>query len=164
MRTLEEIQLEVGSWSQKNFGAFMSRTSSPVFSLGPLYPLMGMVRMVGDWFSAETRADQRMMVGEVGLCLCDWAAREGFILPEPSLESDPPEDDPLAVLVMAVGGLMGVVMERHQGLDLETYFQGRDKWVRMIILALVEYSEQDYQTPFLSILDEVWTTKKGPTR
>lgn len=163
-RTLEEIQLEVAQWSTSNFGAQESK-AYPDMILGSLAPLMGMMEEVGEWFSSETTAEQRDALADVGVYLCDYASREGFILPEPELKPDPPGEDPLALLVMALGKLFHVTLKRHQGIrgfdNLDHYRKHRDAWVGQILNALVEYSETDFQTPFLEILDEVWTTVRN---
>ena len=163
MKTLEEIQLDAAAFSKKKNGTFPSQVWIPRGpGLGSLVPLMIMMEKVGDWFSAETTSAQRQILGEVGIHLCDYAAREGFILGEPTLGPLPLQDDPLAVLVMSLGRLFSITNKLHQGLmNSDTYRAERGVWVQTVQMALVEYAEQDFQEPFLVLLEDVWDTWPG---
>jgi len=187
--------MEVGTWSQKNFGTQTSKAltiaslaplglGSPddtpqtalhrigddlppgtiretPYLLGSLAPLLGMVEEVGEWFLAETNAEQKDALADVGIYLCDYASREGFILPEPILAEVPIVADPLASLIMVLGNLCHVTLKHHQGIrgfdDRGHYKIKRSLACQLIVNNLAEYAEQDFATPFITILDEVWT-------
>ena len=168
MKTIEEIQLDVAAFSKKENGAFLSHVWTETRGkpeMGSLIPLMMMMGKVGNWFDAETTADQKKILGEVGVLLCDYYAREGSILEEPKLTPLPLRDDPLAILVMALGGLFSTTNKLHQGLiPRDDYNQERDAWVQMIQSALVEYAEVDFQEPYLVIVQDVWDSWTGRDR
>jgi len=95
MKSLEEIQKEVGEWSRENFGEQRSKhntvmyivsNKSGVFGsnehplyLGSLAPLLGIVEEIGELAAATEAGDMAEMkdaVGDILIYLCDYTSRE----------------------------------------------------------------------------------------
>lgn len=132
MKRLEELQYEVAQWSKENFGTQQSQVDPDLF-LGSLAPLMGLAEEVGEYFEG---GDEDVMVdalADVGIYLCDYASREGFILPEPHEAEDratkeAKELDAVAALPILIGRLFHITLKRHQGIrgfDDARHYQGR---------------------------------------
>lgn len=97
MKTLAEIQKEIGEWAKEQFGPNLSRDdSSPLWNhpLGSLAPLLGMVEEIGELCHAvvyrhqgrgydnlqEHREAKEDAVADLMVFACDYANREGMDL------------------------------------------------------------------------------------
>lgn len=97
MKTLAEIQKEIGEWAKEQFGSNLSRDdSSPLWNhpLGSLAPLLGMVEEIGELCHAvvyrhqgrgydnvqEHREAKEDAVADLMVFACDYANREGMDL------------------------------------------------------------------------------------
>lgn len=97
MKTLAQIQQEIGAWAQYQFGPNLSKDdSSPLWNhpLGSLAPLLGIVEEVGELCHAivyrhqgrgyanvqEHRAAKEDALADLLVFMCDYGNREGIDL------------------------------------------------------------------------------------
>lgn len=90
MKTLSEIQSEIGEWSRRNFGEQKSKATEQY--LGSLAPLMGVAEEVGELMHVVLKrhqgirgydddgkfiAERNDAIADILVYLCDFACREG---------------------------------------------------------------------------------------
>lgn len=159
MKSLVQIQTEVGKWSLANFGDQESKAVPGLF-LGPLAPLLGVVEELGELAEASTDEDIMDACGDVMIYLCDYATREGFRLHGITVKYTLVlRGAPLEQLLKWAGRLCHTTLKYHQGIrDLGSrmvYAEQRDVCVAYIIGFLRNYLILRFGKP---CLEEAMTT------
>lgn len=168
MKTLDEIQAEVGRWSRENFGRQESKVE-PGLALGPLAPLLGIGEELGEWAEAweEGRTPEiRDSLGDVVIFLCDYACREGFsVAAELARWPAPDRGDPLRGAIAALGRLHHATLKRHQGIReyadpdrAGLYAEARGMAVARLMGHLHRFCRMYFglQADLGAIINEVW--------
>ena len=182
----KELQGAIGEWSRENFGDQTSKTETRFIPfplvLGSLAPLLGIVEEAGELKDACSRAEALDAIADIGIYLCDYAQREGFVLPNciAGTRSDdsgtiepPPSEELLSVfrgqwkLQSIIGKLARVTLKHHQGIrgydDFDKYREDRDS----VVFHLLQYldcltwdlsKKTGEAITFLDILGQTWTT------
>ena len=181
MKTLSEIQKEVGEWARANFGEQESKAVAldvevvdretdeteiiqVPLKLGSLAPLMGIVEEMGELMEAiccDDKEEQKDAIGDIGIYLCDYAEREGFVLSDALRLTSGCSDLPVDSLVIAVGKLNHVTLKRHQGIrgydDDAKYKDERMRCVAFILCTLFIFSSRTFDdTEYMQILNDTW--------
>lgn len=134
MKTLDQIQIEVGEWSQQNFGDQESKVV-PGLILDSLAPLMGIGEEIGEYNEASRIEDMDDALGDIGIYLCDYLYRENQpILPLYELSFN--YEGPKPYLVIAYGKLLHTTLKYHQGIRNIDYIPSRNNAVIQLIVSL----------------------------
>jgi len=115
MNNWEDLKNAVGQWSVANFGSQKG--------LGCLVPLMGLVEEYGEFFVAETIADEDDAIGDMCIFLMDYCYRSGVSLSDMPLEGR--ERSHWDCLAAAIGSLFHCQVKRVQrirGMDDQQAF------------------------------------------
>lgn len=162
---IRTIQAAVAGWSRANFGNQESK-AVPGLVLGSMAALMGLAEEAGELDAAHSSIEYRDALGDMGVYLCDYAAREGVALADYYPDSKdgvfvladhaPNEGDSFTE---ALGRLFHCTLKRHQGirgfLDSAKYADYRDKAIRDLLRLLVgECMEEGFD--FLDNLQTTW--------
>lgn len=159
----DELQTQVGQWSEFNFGQQQSKVDPDLF-LGSLAPLMGVTEEMGELIEALNIHDFKEVedaLGDIGVYLCDYATREGFrllhVLPTDNLRAS---NDHIENVVVALGRLYHVTLKRHQGIrgmdDPNTYTAKRDEAVGKLLQRLYQFAHGVHGWDYLCIVHETW--------
>lgn len=169
MRSVKDIQIDVAIWSTRNFGHQQSKVDPDLF-LGSLAPLLGIGEELGEYFEEGKLEDSLDALADMGVYLCDYAAREGFTLPDmvEAYNSIPQEEhsmDAVAGLAIYLGRLFNCTLKRHQGIkgmdNRDAYVEKRDAAVRGLLTCLdrcvaEEHPEAGRERDFTELLDETY--------
>ncbi len=158
MKTLSEIQQEVGLWSEANFGNQRSKTVG--VALRELAPLLGIVEEVGEFNEAINNGDTSEMedaIGDMLVYLCDYTYRSGC-----TLEDEFPTIGISQHLTLpcTVGRLCHCVLKRHQGIRQfaeSSYFQERRKVaINDFLVAVNHCCQGSIKSTPMEILNRTW--------
>lgn len=123
---LQALLPQVGKWAQDNFGhnetkqlRVSLRTHPPDVGsqwacLEYVAPLLGMGEELGEYYAAPSTADAVDALGDIGIYLLDFLARQGLQVPAPL--DDPLDQDPHLALAVYIGQLQHFVLKRCQGI------------------------------------------------
>lgn len=158
--TLQEIAVEVGEWSRRNFGIQESKLTGEV--LGSIAPLLGMMEELGEFGEAftGTHEERQDALGDIGIYLCDFAQRDGATL----LDNGPTSPIYRMSIAIPLGKLAHCVLKRHQGIrgfdDLKKYSEDRDKAIVSLVENLNAMSLTWVGLSFVQIVEETWQRVK----
>lgn len=160
---IKRIQVEVGEWSQQNFGDQESK-HAPGTVLAELCPLMGLFEEFGELVAAKTEQEGLDAVADILVYCCDFAYRDGFSLEQVLTSVDAARrkhDDAVLHITVALGQLAHCCLKRHQGIRgydvAEKYETERNLCIAKIFAHLGAYvAEHHPQYTLTSILESVW--------
>lgn len=183
MKTFKSIQQDVGNWSKANFGD----QESPYFTikidkdefdawnkgepmppslvcLGSLAPLWGIVEEYGELQAAVTDDEKIDACGDIYIYCCDYASREGFVLPIGirTIDQELPlmYDDAIRGMGVWIGKLYHATLKHHQGIrgfeDENFYKMKRDLAVAMLLAHLQAYCAEQLNERLLVIANKTW--------
>lgn len=175
VKSLQQIQAEVGEWSLENFGQNVTKARGyetehgDTCHLGSLCSVLGMMEESGELSDAMEGRDTTAAVdaiGDIGIYLCDFASRENFCLtnvlgpPMQMLQSDAVRY-PLSGITGAMGMLSHAVLKHHQGIrgmdDPVKYYQSRDEAVRRLVFFIDRgITSWNLGLTFLQIIEQTW--------
>ena len=154
----EPIQMEVCQWSKENFGQQQSKVNPDMF-LGSLAPMLGIIEEAGEWVDAKDDEEEQDAIGDIMIYLCDYAGREGFILPDVS-EQYITNEDPVIKVMRCLGELSHCTLKRHQGIrgfdDHAKYIEARNNAVQGIMDALQTYVEYEHDMELIDVVSSTW--------
>jgi len=169
MKTLAQIQKEVGRWSLLNFGSQQSMSTGA--NLYSLSPLLGIVEEIGEYEEASFSNDlleMRDAIGDILIYACDFAEREEYcvlLMPHGAPMSN-------QTLTIAAGMLCHAALKRHQGIrgfdDGSIYRAGRNRALDILMKVIGYICEDILNTTLTEILNETWESvqkrdwKKNP--
>lgn len=195
LATLDTIQAEIKEWAINNFGGNESkhpafrRTGTRIPSdPGPsesfeygipihsLAPLLGMVEECGELAEASTEAQMVDALADIGVYLCDYGNREGFLISSLEQVEAPKLPDGLTApfsgirrITLALGRLAHCTLKRHQGIrgfdDNAKYTDHRNKACKLLLNGILTATEDlnahyimSYQ--FINLLSTTWDKVK----
>ena len=163
---LSKIQEEVAEWSQRNFGAQVSKTTGQ--ELGSLAPLLGLGEELGELEEARSKGDLFLLRDAVGDCfiyLLDYCSREGLSFED--LWNNSRSASGPKVHLYLYGKLLHVVLKRHQGIrgyDIEKKFNHEHtvslQWIIGELKQEVDAPEDLLQKVWQEVKERDW--KKNP--
>jgi NTP pyrophosphatase (non-canonical NTP hydrolase) len=145
MKTLQQIQTEVGEWSKRNFGNQSSWK-----------PLIGLVEEYSELVDARDSFDSDKVedgLGDIGIYLCDFCSRERIFLSEHYWKNSC--DNLVNQMLFPLGALCHHFLKREQNIRTEENHN----------LLVAEYAQQILEIlwrikvgekDFLTILNETW--------
>lgn len=161
---LNEIQGQVGRWSQENFG--YNKSKSPTNEnvvLGSIAPVLGMFEELGELIESVSQEDRLDAVGDIGIYLCDYTYRENIPIDDlgfASSKSLQNHTEHCLSLTNCLGNLCHVVLKRHQGIrgydNYDKYHSERMIHLSDLVGILNEYCREEFSRPFHSIVRETW--------
>lgn len=166
-RSLEEIQLEVAQWSKSQFGQQQSQVDPDLF-LRSLAPLLGLAEECGEYFASQNEEETKDALADIGIFLCDYAGREGFILQEPERvlwladgwDEDVTRLDAVVGIVVSVGRLCHVTLKRHQGIrgmdQPEMYREVRNLMVNRLMFYCIQAAREEFEVQWLDLVTTTW--------
>lgn len=175
---LDKIQIEIGQWSQTNFGEQISKRTN--FPLGELAPLIGLFEEYGelleseDKFNDEAEENKIDALGDIAIYLLDFAGRCGISLSRYWVGHEPDEKlekcDPYIRLGIVIGGLAHISLKSHQGIrQNELALTDRLGGACVEIILALESICKELDVILLPIIKETWAKvqqrnwKENPT-
>lgn len=177
MKSLKDLQQEIGQWAAENFGKNVSKMrkreqregalgmiETPTrLVLDELAPLMGMMEELGEMFEEGTEADVKDAFADILVYLCDYCHRSQIVLLECIIETEEGEawQNTAAAIVAALGDLFHIELKAHQGIrgfDDRNYYTARKRVaIGSLYWVMQKYAEANYpDTTLLAILNETW--------
>ncbi len=155
LKTLEQIQVEVGQWSLANFGNQQSKFNDAI--LNEISPLLGLMEEAGEYSMAKTKEESLDALGDMMIYLCDFACRDGayLIIPDHTIHViGYPQ------LITSIGMLCHVVLKRHQGIrgydNPLKYINDRDIALIEIMWKINLLCTKAHSTDTLDVLNNTW--------
>ena len=167
---LDKIQIEIGQWSQTNFGDQVSKLTN--FPLGATAPLLGLFEEYGelleteDKFNDETKLETLDAIGDTCIYLLDFAGRSGISLVKYWISHTPDAElekcDPYVRVGITIGRLAHVSLKSHQGIrQNETPLDDRLGAACVeVLLALEAVCQELPNTLLIAVTQTTWNTVK----
>lgn len=158
MLTMKELKNAVGEWSERNFGAQVSKCKWSKLegqALGSLAPLLGIIEELAEMEEAVALLkleDVKDSIGDQCIYLADYCRREGCEIPPPQHTNMP--------LLACVRGLIHATLKSHQGIrgfdSAEKYMEVRDTALSLYIGRLSQLSLQYTGETLNAVANKVW--------
>lgn len=171
--TLQEIAVEVGEWSRRNFKdqeskryfqpVILQQTRLPVKLLS-LAPFLGLVEELGEFADAvfTDPKETEDALGDIGIYLCDFGQRDGVDFSE--IEPVHVPHSKMMSIASPLGKLAHCVLKSHQGIrgfdDLGFYIEKRNEALKALLESLHHRSMLHVGKPFVTIVEETWQRVK----
>ena len=178
MKTMQQLQEEIGQWSRDNFGKQVSKTERPIITdatnttravplvLGSLNPLMGMMEETGELFGATNMEDKEDAVVDIFVYACDYTYRSGLQMPPETLLQMVFNPSVSAIVyqhsaVMYLGQVFHATLKHHQGIrgmdNIKNYNKHREDHLNMFLSNIYGfYTNLTGEERILPAINETW--------